>query len=155
MAVGFQESAVGEHPCHHAQGAEEEGGAAAPAVDEDEGRDGEDDVDYVLDARGDEEVVAGEAGHGEDVGYVVHHDIHTCQLRPDLREDADVGPVDHVWFEELQERSVGVVAFKFAHAFYAFKLMDDKRAVGVAFSVDEGEHGVAVFPAIFSSEPAR
>lgn len=57
VAVGFQEPAVGEHPGHHAQGAEQEGRAPAPAVDEEEGRDREDDVDYVLDARGHEEVV--------------------------------------------------------------------------------------------------
>ena len=75
VAVGFQEPAVCEHPGHHAEGAEEEGRAAAPAVDEEEGGDGEDDVDDVLDAGGDEEVVAGEAGHGEDVGDVVHHNL--------------------------------------------------------------------------------
>ena len=119
------------------------------------GRDGEDHVDYVLDARGYEEVVAGEAGHGEDIGYVVHHDVHSCQLRPDLGEDADVGPVDHVWFEEFEERSVGIVAFKVAHVFDIGEFSDDKRAVRVAFSVNEGEDGMAVFPAIFPSEPAR
>ena len=57
MAVWFQEAAVGEYPCHHAQGAEQEGRATAPTVDEEEGRDGEDDVEDVLDARGGEEVV--------------------------------------------------------------------------------------------------
>ena len=107
-----------------------------------------------MDARGDEEVVAGEPGHGEDVSDVVHHDIHACQLRPDLREDTNVGPVDHVWLEELEERSVGVVAFEFAHSFYILEFLDNKRAVRVAFSVDEGEHGVTVFPAIFPCEPA-
>ena len=75
MAVGFQEPAVGEHPRHHAQGAEEEGRATAPAVDEEEGRNSEDDVDDVLDTRGDEESITGEAGHGEDVSNVVHHNL--------------------------------------------------------------------------------
>ena len=77
VAVGFQQAAVGEHPGHHAEGAEEEGGAAAPAVDEEEGGDREEDVDDVLDAGGEEEVVALQAGHGEDVGYVVHHYVHS------------------------------------------------------------------------------
>ena len=75
-------------------------------------------------------------------------------MGPDLREDADVGPVDHVWLEEFEERNVGVLAFEFAHGLYILELLDDERAVRVAFSVDEGEHGMAVFPAIFAREPA-
>ena len=65
-----------------------------------------------------------------------------------------MGPVDHFWFEELQERSVGVVAFELAHVFYILEVLDDERAVRVAFPVDEGEHGMAVFPAIFPGQPA-
>lgn len=65
-----------------------------------------------------------------------------------------MGPVDHVWLEEFQERSVGVRALKFAHVFDILKFLDDERAVRVAFSVDEGEHGMAVFPTILSSQPA-
>ena len=73
-AVGFEEAGVREHPGHHADGAEEESWAAAPAVDVEEGGNGHDDVDYVLDRGGNEQVVPGEAGHGEDVGYVVHYE---------------------------------------------------------------------------------
>ena len=154
VAVGLEQAAVGEHPRHHAQGAEQQGRPAAPAVDEEEGRDGEGHVDDVLDAGGDEEVVAGEAGHGEDVGDVVHHDVHARQLGPDLREDANVGPVEHVGLEELQEGRVGVAPFELAHGFDVLELLDDERAVRVASAVDEGEHGVAVFPAILAREPA-
>ena len=57
VAVWFQEAAVSEHPRHHAQGAKQEGRATASAVDEEESRDGEDDLEDVLDARGGEEVV--------------------------------------------------------------------------------------------------
>ncbi len=108
-----------------------------------------------MDAGGDEEVVAGEAGHGEDVGDVVHHDVHPRQLRPDLGEDADVGPVDHVRLEEFQEGRVGVLAFEFAHVFDVFEFLDHEWAVRVAFAVHEGEYGVAFFPAVFAREPAR
>lgn len=58
VAVGLEKTTVCKHPGHHSQGAEEEGGAAAPAVDEEEGGDGEEDVDYVLDAAADKEIVA-------------------------------------------------------------------------------------------------
>ena len=108
-----------------------------------------------MDAGGDEEVVAREAGHGEDVGYIVHHYVHSCELGPDLREDADVGPVDHVGLEELEEGGVGVAAFEFANVFNVLEFLGDEGAVWVTFAVDEGEHGMAVFPAIFAREPAR
>ena len=75
MAVGFEETGICEHPGHHTEGPKEKGGAAAPAVDVEEGRDGHNDVDYVLDGGGNKEVVPREAGHGEDVGYVVHYGI--------------------------------------------------------------------------------
>ena len=67
----------------------------------------------------------------------------------DLREDADVGPVDHVWLAEFKEGSVGVVAFKSANAFDILEFWDDEGAIPIAFSVDEGEHSMTVFPAIF------
>ena len=74
-------------------------------------------------------------------------------MRPDLGEDTDVSPVDHVWLEEFQERSVGVVAFEFAHGFDILELLNNKGTVRVAFAVDESEHGVAFFPAILAREP--
>ena len=74
VAVGFEETGICEHPGHHSDGAEEKGGAATPAVDVEEGRDGHNDVDYVLDGGGDKEVVPGEASHSEDVGYVIHYE---------------------------------------------------------------------------------
>ena len=71
-----------------------------------------------------------------------------------MREDADVGPVDHVWFEELEERGVGVVAFKFTYVFDVLEFLGDEGAVRVSLAVDKGEHGMAVFPAVFAREPA-
>ena len=49
VAVGDEDAAVGEEPGHHEGGADEEGGTTAPAVDVEEGGDGHDDVDDVLD----------------------------------------------------------------------------------------------------------
>ena len=33
----------------------------------------------------------GAAYHEEDVVDIVHHDVHSCQLGPDLSEETDVG----------------------------------------------------------------
>ena len=80
-------------------------------------------------------------------------DVHACQLRPNLGENTNVGPVDHIWLEEFQECSVGVVAFELAHAFDVLKFLNDKRTVGVTFTVYESEHGMALFPTILACEP--
>lgn len=66
-AVRRHQAGVGVHPGGHEEGADEEGPAAAPAVDEEEGWDGHDYVYYVLNGGGDEVGVAAEAGHAEDV----------------------------------------------------------------------------------------
>jgi hypothetical protein len=106
-----------------------------------------------LDGGGDEERGAGEAGHGEDVGDVVHHHVHACQLGPDLSEDADVCPVDHIGLEELEVRDVGVLPFKFDLVADLFELRDHKGCVRIAFAVDEGEDVVRVVPAVLAAKP--
>lgn len=175
VAEGGEQAGVGEHEGHHPDGAEEEGGPPAPAVDVEERRHCEEDVDDVLDRGRHEEVVARQAGHLEDVGYVVHcgicqlvglafgqspgdegiltHYVHAGQLGPDLSEDSDVGSPDHVGLDELEEGDVGVVALEFAHVFDVLEFADHEGAVGVAFAVDKSQHGVAFVPAVLPSEP--
>ncbi len=174
VPVGFENAGVGEEPGHHEGGADEEGGATAPAVDVEEGGDGHDDVDDVLDGGGEEEVVLREAGHGEDEGDVIHwdillglhyreadgvlgrtHDVHAGQLRPDLCEEADVCSIDHVWLEKLKIGDIGVVALELAHILDFLHFTHNKRAVWVAFAVHKGKHSVSLIPAIFAGKPTR
>ena len=65
-----------------------------------------------------------------------------------------MGAIDHLGLEELEVRHVGVVAFELAHVFDFLQLGEDEAVVGVALAVDEGQDGVAVFPAILAGEPA-
>lgn len=81
------------------------------------------------------------------------HDIHAGQLRPDLREESDVGSVDHVWLEKLEIGYIGVVALEFAHILDLLYFAHDERAIWVAFAVHEGEHSASLLPAIFAREP--
>lgn len=53
VAVGCHESGVGEHPDCHEDGADDEHGAATPAIHVNESGDGHDNVDDVLDGGGD------------------------------------------------------------------------------------------------------
>jgi hypothetical protein len=70
LAVAGHEACVGVHPDGHEGGADEERPASTPSVDEDEGKDGHEDVDDVLDGGGDEVGGAGQTCHAEDVGDV-------------------------------------------------------------------------------------
>jgi hypothetical protein len=153
VTVAAKQAGVGEEPDSHEGSADEEGGAAAPAIDVEERWDGHDNVDDILDGGGDEERGAGEAGHGEDVGDVVHHNVHACQLGPDLSEDADVCPVDHIGLEELEVRDVGVFPFKFDLVADLFELRDHEGCVWVAFAVDEGKDVACVVPSVLAAKP--
>ena len=68
---------------------------------------------------------------------VVRRDIHSRKLPPDLRENTDVGAVEHLGLEGLQVRHVGVVALKFAHLLNLAQLAVNKRSIGIAFAVYE------------------
>lgn len=76
MAVGGHETGVGEHPGGHEGGTDQERPTATPAVNEDERKDGHDDVDDILDGGGNKVVVALESGHTEDVG-----NLHAVNIR--------------------------------------------------------------------------
>lgn len=67
VAIGCHQTGVGKHPSGHEKGAYDERNAAAPAIDEDESKDGHEDVDDILNRRGDEIVVTLETSHTEDV----------------------------------------------------------------------------------------
>ena len=81
------------------------------------------------------------------------HHVHACQLGPDLREDADVCPPDHVGLKELEEGDVAVSALEFAHLLNLFEFLQNEGAIGVAFAVDECQDVMAVLPSILASEP--
>ena len=71
FAVRGLDATGDEHPGHHAEGAGEKRGATAELVDVDDGGDGHDDVDDVLDGGGEEGVV--------DAGALHHvHDVVHC-----------------------------------------------------------------------------
>ena len=84
-----------------------------------------------------------------------HHDIHARQLGPDLSKDADMSPVDHVGFEQLEVGDIGIVALELAHVLDVLELSGNEGAVRIAFTVDEGQNGMAIFPAVFASQPSR
>ena len=119
LAVGGQETGIAIHPDGHEGRADQKWHASSPSIDEDQGKDCHPDVDDILDGGGNETSVAAQTSHTEDVDDIVHHhihtltqsqynitldsgEVHTCELRPNLSEDTDVGAVDHVRFEEFE-----------------------------------------------------
>ena len=167
---------VCEHERHHQESADDEWPAAAPAVHPDQSRDGHDNVDDVLNRRGEKVGVARVACHAKDVGDVcssmvsklflaihrathstltIHHHIHTSQLRPDLSEHADMCAVNVLWVEQLPVSDVRKLCFKRTCRFDIFQLVLNKGAVGITLAVDQSQDPVALFPPVFACEPAR
>ena len=81
------------------------------------------------------------------------HNVHTSQLRPDLREESDHSAVDHVWFEEIEVGDILVATLKLTHFLDVLQFVRNKRAVTVSFPVDKRQDIVAFFPAVFTCQP--
>lgn len=85
---------------------------------------------------------------------VVHHDVHTGQLTPDLGEDTDMGTVDHVGLEELEIGDISISSFKLADIPDLLQLSLDKGRVWVTVAVDQSENSVALLPPVLTGEPS-
>lgn len=63
--------------------------------------------------------------------------------------------INHVGLEELEIGDVSMATFEFAHVLDFIELKQDEWRIAVALCVDESEHIVTLFPAIFACEPPR
>lgn len=153
--VAGHQTGVGIHPDHHKGGTDEQSRTTAPAVNPDQSGDSGDHVDDVLDGGSKESSVTGVASHAEDICDVVHHDVHTSKLGPDLSEDTDESTVEHLGLEQLQVRNVGVLALELAHLANLLHLSHDEGAVGVTVTVDQSQNRLTFLPAVLAGQPTR
>ena len=151
--VVSEERSIDDEPSHHQEGTDKQGRTTTPSVDPEKSWNGHNHVNDELDGRGQQDVAA-EAGHGEDVGDVVHHDVHSSpespcqrvrystilrvnlQLRPDLGEDTNVGTVDHVRLEELPVGNIRVGALELDDFSDFLHLLVHEGRVGIALGVN-------------------
>ena len=68
LAVCGEKTSVDPEPGHHEGTANKQWPASSPSVNEDQGKDGHEDVDDVLNGRGDEVGVTCESSHAEHIG---------------------------------------------------------------------------------------
>lgn len=61
--------------------------------------------------------------------------------------------VDQFRCEKLPVRDIRVLGLELAHLANVVQLLGHKRAVGIAFAVNESQDGLAVLPAVFTSQP--
>ena len=155
FTLGSKNTRVGKHPDGHKKGADHECRTTTPAINEEKSRDSHEHIDDVLNRGGEESSVSSVTGHLENVGNVVHHDVHTSELRPNLAESSDHGTVNHVGLEEIQVCNVGVSALKLAHVLDILEFVRDEGMVRITLAVDEGENGLAIFPSVLAGEPTR
>lgn len=74
MPIVSHETSIDEKPEGHKEGSDQQWKSAAPSIDEDQSKDGHENVDDILDRRGDEIIVSFEACHAEQISDVVHHE---------------------------------------------------------------------------------
>lgn len=97
-----------EEPKSHEDGADQEDGATTPTIDEENGRDGHEDVEDVLDGGGLEvSVLASDSGTLEDEDNVVHGDVHAGKLRPRLEGNSEEDTAGVGGLEEFGVRAGG------------------------------------------------
>ena len=71
------------------------------------------------------------------VRRTIHHDIHACQLTPDLSKDTDVQAVGHMWLEELEIGYILVLGFKRDEVLDLLQFLQDKRRLSIALGMNE------------------
>lgn len=76
-------------------------------------------------------------------------------LAPNLHEETDHGPVDHVRLEKLQVADIGVGTLEFNDFPYFGHFAVDEGRVGVTMAVDKSQNMLSFLPAILASEPPR
>lgn len=143
-----------QQPHAHEGGTGHEQSSATPAVNPEESRDSHDHVDNVLNGGRGQHSVSRITSHLEHVDNVVHHDIHTSKLLPDLGPQADQGTVERVLSEQINDGdllggSLDLDIFT--------DLLNLKRNVGVVDVTAGLNHGDDVdgfFPATLLGEPS-
>ena len=128
-------------------------GYLPPSIEPDQRRNGHENVDDVLDRRSEEVCRASIARHAKHIGDVVHHDVHARELRPDLRENADVSAVEHVRLKQFPVGDIAVSGLELAHLADIVEFVEHEWGIGVTLAVDESQHGMAVFPAVLACQP--
>jgi hypothetical protein len=83
----------------------------------------------------------------------IHHNVHACELRPNLSEKTNVRPVDVLRVEQLPVSHISVQAFKLAVSLDLLEFTCNKWGVAVALAVHKRKDIHALLPAIFASEP--
>lgn len=147
VTIRSLQGARGEQPGHHEEGADEQRGTAAEAVEVEDCGEGHGDVDDVLDGSGEEFVSDARAAHDED--DVVHHDVHAAQLRPHLDGHAENNALEDAGLDEGGEAGGGFFALE-AKCFFDFLVLGEDFGVAhLSVAVEVGEDLEGFFPAVF------
>jgi len=86
---------------------------------------------------------------------LTHHDIHACELGPNLGEYANMSSVDHIWLEKFKIRDVRIGTLEFDNFADFCHFLGDERRVDITVSVYQRENTNGVFPTVFLSKPSR
>lgn len=151
--VGGEQAGHDEQPDEHEDTTGDQHGTTAGLVDEEQGGDGHDDVQHVLDGARKQHGVTSGAGHLENVHDVVHHDVHTAQLLPHLSGKTHDGLGEGFFAEQVLVAEVegDLVDDDLFADFLELEL--DLWVVEVAVGADARHHLAGLLPAVVVGEP--
>ena len=86
--------------------------------------------------------------------YLLHHHVHSCQLRPDLGKNANMCTVDHIGLEKIQVCDICITAFLLNRRLDLAEFELNNRSVAVALGVYQSENIMCLFPAIVLGKPS-
>lgn len=93
--------------------------------------------------------------HRENIRNIVHDNIHPSELRPELSEDGNMRPPDHVWLDQVEPGHIGILPLKLAKGLDLLDLGDDKGVRLIALGVHQSNDILGLLPPILLGQPAR
>jgi len=140
----------------HASKAGQQHGTTTPFVDPENGGNGEAHVEDVLNRGSDQTGTStNETGATENVENVVHHDVHSGHLGPDLKEETQEDTTEDTGLEEIQPRfgTLGTLESNGLHNFVVFEL--NELILSIALAVKIGQDLESFVIAVVINQPTR
>ena len=145
-----------EEPKSHEDGSNQENRAATPTIDEQDSRDGHDNVEDVLDGGSLQVgVLACDTGTLEDEDDVVHGNVHSCELRPGLESHTEEDTLGIRVTEQFTVRAGSKSAIKVDGILNLPELGDDFRVVLITVGAQVGQNLKCLIQATLVGQPAR
>ncbi|ANB14372.1 hypothetical protein AWJ20_5345 [Sugiyamaella lignohabitans] len=155
VTVNSQQTRNSKQPGHHENTTNEQQRTTTPAVNEEKSRNSHDHVKNVLDGRRNKVDVTSVTSHFEDVNNVVHSDIDTSHLLPDLSPNTDHSTVQRILLEKIQNGSGLRFTVNSDNLLDLLNLDKNIRVIDITVSLSSSNDLNSFFPSVLTGQPTR